>query len=214
MTLEELLAALSALSALLVAIQAYLVYRLEKARLRLESYIGISEKSELEIKPETQPGENENIKITNKGLIPTDEIKTKIDITVERRNKPSLPLHLEWERRTVLSSKEVAVIPLYEKLTDFFERNKLVSLVKSGEFSSEDPETGEEVTDTLDVPRLRKPFSLILHIEVESKIEGQVRNTRKKFRFNYRWKHPESYSGWEADYEVLINEHMGEWKTT
>lgn len=49
MALEEIL---PAISAVLVAVQVYLVYRIERAKLKLESYVGISEKSELEIKPQ------------------------------------------------------------------------------------------------------------------------------------------------------------------
>jgi len=206
MALEEIL---PAISAVLVAVQVYLVYRIERAKLKLESYVGISEKSELEIKPEAQSGQNEIIKITNKGLIPIDEIKANIDFTVERKNKPNLPLHLEWERKTLLSSKEVAVIPLYERLFEFFKKNKLITL-EAYEFPSEDPETGEDIMEKDYAGRLVKTFSILLDIEVESRIQGQTKTARKKFRLAYTFK-PLPSSDWEEDYEILINEHMGEW---
>lgn len=106
MTVEELLATLSTLSAILVAIQAYLVYRINKAKLRLESYLGITEKSELTIKPVIQAGPNEVITLTNNGLIPIDELEAKIDMTISIKKQPDIPFHLEWQRKTIESKRD------------------------------------------------------------------------------------------------------------
>jgi len=209
MTPEEISVILSGVSAAVVAIQVYLVYRIERAKLKLESYLGISEKSELEIKPEIQSGPNEVIKIINKGLITIDEIEATIDILVNRKNKQDLPLHLKWGRKTLLSPKEGAVVPLYERLFEFFKKNKLMTL-EAFEFPSEDPVTGDDIMDTDYAPRLVQSFSIILDIGIEAKIQGQVKTMRKKFRLAYDFKLFPS-SVWEGDYEILINEHMGEW---
>jgi hypothetical protein len=210
MTVEELLAILSALSAILVAIQAYLVYRVDRARLRLESYVGIGEKSELTIKPVIEAGPNEVIMLTNNGLISIDELEVKIDITISVKKQPDIPFHLGWQRRTILSSKEVAILPLYEKLDNLFEEKKLRA-TEEFEFPSEDPETGEEVTDTLSVARLVKPFSMMLQMEVKSHLQGQTRTTKKKFRLSYNFIF-EPIPDYEPDYRITVDECVGEWK--
>lgn len=210
MTVEELLAILSALSAILVAIQAYLVYKVDKARFRLESYLGITEKSELTIKPEIQAGPNEVIMLSNNGQIPIDELEAKIDMIISIKKQQDIPLHLEWQRKTILSPKEVAVLPLFEKLNNFFEEKKLMT-TEEFEFPSEDPETGEDVMDTLSAPRLVKPFSAMLEVEVKSKLQGQAKTTKKKFRLNYNFIFA-SIPDYEPDYEITVYEHMGEWK--
>jgi hypothetical protein len=210
MTVEQLLAILSTISGIFVVIQAYLVYKVDRSRLRLEAYLGIAEKSELVIKPETQSGQNEVIILTNNGLIPIDELEAKMDVTISRKKPQDTRFHLEWERKTLLSSKEVAVIPLYEKLGDFLEDKKLVR-IREEEFPSSDPETEEDIIDTLSVPDLVKPFSAILEIEVKSRIQGQTRTTKKKFRLNYSYRF-EPLPFYEPDYEITIHEHMGEWK--
>ena len=201
---------LSALSLFLVAVQAYLVYRVDKARLKIEKYVGIGEKSELEVKPYIQNEMNEVIMVTNKGLIPIEEVRANIDITVERRNEANLSLRLKWARKTLLSSKEAATIPLHEKISDFLRQNKLVRLRKLATIPIEDPETGNEVEDTLYVASLIKQFSMMLDIEIESKTQGQTNTVRKKYRLTYGWRFP-PFSEYEDDYTILINEHMGEW---
>lgn len=208
--LEEIHIVLTALSVFLVAIQAYLVYRIDKAKLALETYVGITEKSELRIDPETRNGQSEIIRLTNTGLIPIDELEAEIDITVSRKKQQDLSFHLEWQRKTILSSKEVAVIPLYEKLTDFLIDKKLIT-IREEAFPGTDPETGEDITDTLPVPDLVKPFSAILAIEVKSKIQRQLKTTKKKFRLNYIFRY-EPLPYYEPDYEITIHEHVGEWK--
>ena len=200
----------SAISAGLVVIQIFLVFRINRAKQNLENYVGISEKSELDVKPAVQTGTNEIIQLTNKGLIPIDVIKAKIDILVERRDQPDLPASFGWERKTLLSQKEVAVIPLYEKLSDFLKKHKLIELSEGIEIPSEDPETLEAVMDTLYTGVLVKPFSLMLSIEIESLTQGQKKFVRKKFRLGYSWRF-EPISQWEDNYEITINEHMGEW---
>jgi len=194
----------------LVAIQAYLVYKVDRARFRLESYLGITEKSELMIKPEIQAGPNEVIMLTNNGQIPIDELEAKIDMTISIKKQPDIPLHLEWQRKTILSPKEVAILPLYEKLSNFFEGKKLMT-TEEFEFPSEDPETGEDVMDTLSAPRLVKPFSAMLEVEVKSKLQGQTKTTKKKFRLNYNFIFA-PIQDYEPDYEITVYEHMGEWK--
>jgi len=210
MALEEVQSVLTALSVILVAIQAYLVYRINKSKLALETYVGITEKSELRIEPEIKSEQLEIIKLTNTGLIPIDELEAKIDINISRKNQQSISFQLEWQRKTILSSKEVAVIPLYEKLGDFLEEKKLIKMSEE-EFPSSDPETEEDIMDTISVPNLVKPFSAILGIEVKSKIQSQVKTTKKKFKLNYTLRF-EPLPFYEPDYEITIHEHMGEWK--
>lgn len=64
MALEESQSFLTALSVILVAIQAYLVYRINRAKLALETFVGITEKSELRIEPEIKSGQLETVKLT------------------------------------------------------------------------------------------------------------------------------------------------------
>lgn len=210
MALEEVQILLTALSVILVAIQAYLIYKIDKAKLALETYVGITEKSELRIDPEIKSGQSEIIKLTNTGLIPIDELEAKIDTIVSRKNQQDISFHLEWQRKTILSSKEVAVIPLYEKLGDFLEDKKLLT-IREEQFPGTDPETGEDVMDTLSVPDLVKPFSAILEIEVKSKIQGQIKTTKKRFKLHYTFR-LEPLPFYEPDYEITIHEQMGEWK--
>ena len=210
MALEEAQIILTALSVILVAIQAYLVYRVDRAKLALETYVGITGKSELRIDPEIKSDQREIIKFTNNGLIPIDELEAEIDLTFSRKKQQDLSFHLEWQRKTILSSKEVAVIPLYEKLGDFLENKKLITM-REEEFPGTDPETGEDIMDTLSVPELVKPFSAILIIEAKSKIQGQIKTTKKKFRLTYSFRY-EPLPFYEPDYKITIHEDMGEWK--
>jgi len=210
MTLEELLAILSAFSAVLVVVQAYLVYRVDRARLRLESYLGIAEKSELTIKPIIEAGPNEVIMFTNNGLIPIDELEARIDMTISVREQPDIPFHLEWQVKTNLSSKEFATMPLYEKLDNFFKEKKLMT-TEEFEFPIEDPKSGEEVTNKLSVAHLVKPFSMMLQIEVKSILQGQKKTTKRKFRLGYNFI-SEPSPDYEPNYRIIVLEYVGEWK--
>ena len=79
-----------------------------------------------------------------------------------------------------------------------------------GPFTVEDPETGEDVDDFIRAARLAKPFSLMLDMEIESKMQGQKNTVRKKYWLSYTWRVP-PFNEYEDDYTVSINEHMGEW---
>jgi hypothetical protein len=202
--------ALSAISAFLVAIQVILVYRVERTRLKIERFVGIGEKSELEIKPRIQYNSTEIIDITNNGTVPIEELSAKIGATIKRRSKPDLSFSASWTRKTVLSPKETDVIPLNEKISDFFKKNKLVTISNFDIGTVEDPETGDEVEDSISVASLTQALSLMLDLEIDAKIQGQATTTRKKYWLIYRprlYPHPD----YEDDYEVTINEHMGEW---
>lgn len=197
-------------SVILLAVQAYSVYKINKAKLRLESHLGIMEKSGLTIKPVIEAGPSELIELTNSGVIPIDELEAKIEMSISTKKQSKVLPQLEWQRKTILDPKEVAVIPLHEKLEDFFEQNKMATR-KKFEFPVKDSETGEEVTDALSVARLIKPFSLMLEIEVKSNSQKQTKTTKKKFRLTYSFIH-EPIPDYEPDYKIAVIEPMGEWK--
>lgn len=137
-------------------------------------------------------------------------MEAKIDIIISRRKQQDVSFQLGWQRKSILSSKEAAVIPLYEKLGDFLKNQKLVT-AREEEFPGTHPETGEDIMDTLSVPELVKPFSTFIGVDVKSKIQGQIKTTKKKFRLDYTFRY-EPVPFYEPDYEITIHEHMGEWK--
>ena len=209
MTVEEILAIFSIVSGSLIVIQAYLVFRVDRARFRLETYLGISEKSELTIKPQIQPGTRETIVLINNGLIPIEEIEAKIDARIMSTKQQDVIAHFEWERKTILSNKEQAVIPLYEKLSKLIKDKGFVTYEEE-RFLTEDPETGEDVEDILQFPRITRQFSCELSLEVKSTMQRQSKSAKKKFILHYTYA-PKSY--YDADYEITVNEHMGTWKS-
>lgn len=109
----------SLLSVFLVAIQAYLVYRVDRTRLKIERFSGIGEKCGLDVKPIIENENTETIAITNNGTIPVEEITVKIDLLIERRNAVSLPFSVKWSTNALLSPKETATIPLHERMWPF-----------------------------------------------------------------------------------------------
>lgn len=200
----------------LVIIQAYLAYRINEGRLKIEKYVGISEKVGLAVKPKTQP--NEVIVLTNSGINPIDEIEAKFDIVISHKDSPDMPLHLEWECETVLNPKENAVIFLYQKLDGVLEENKLVtSRTVATPTGDIDPFSGEYIYDEYVVRDLHKPFSITVNIEVKSKIYDSTKTIKKRFRFDYDW-HPEfgvmpEQFQYEENFTIHISELMGKWKT-
>lgn len=203
----------------LVIIQAYFAYRINEGKLKIEKYVGISEKAGLAVKPKTQDHENEIIVLSNTGIAPIDEIEAKLDITVSHKNSPDIPLHLEWERKTVLNPKEDAVIPLYEKLDQVLEENKLIR-TRTVEFPTRERDiiSGEYILARDMVKDLYKSFSATVDIEVKSKIYDSTKTIKKRFRFDYNWKPevgrtPPDEFEYVEDFTIQITELMGKWKT-
>jgi hypothetical protein len=91
---------LSILSFLLLAVQVYLVYRVDRAHLRIEQYTGISEKCEVDVKPKIQGRTTELLTVTNTSLLPIKELQLKINLTVERRNEADLSFKVHWQRKS------------------------------------------------------------------------------------------------------------------
>jgi hypothetical protein len=218
MTIEEIGLLIATIQVVLVIIQAYFAYRINKGRLNIEKYVGISEKAGLTLKPMTQYPNKEIIKLSNTGIAPIDEIEAKIDITISHKNSPDIPLHLEWECKTVLNPKENVVIFLYEKFDLVLEQNKLVATrtveIPTGET---DPISGEEIFIEDKVKDLKKVFSATINIEVKSKIYDSTKTIKKKFRLDYNYK-PEVYGEqpeileYEDNFKIQISELAGEWK--
>ena len=213
MSAEETLISVGSaiVSAILVVVQAILVYRIDKSRMKFENYLGVSEKTELEIKAEIEKGStNEIITITNRGLIPIDEFSAAITAEVQEKGFTS---SFVWERKTLLGPKEIATIPLYEKLAKAHREKNLIKLCEGMEIPMENPDTGEEVLDTIYVGKLEKPFSLILDVQIHAKIQDLDKSARKKFRLSYRWRYDGFDDRIDDDYVIHVYEHMGEWKT-
>jgi hypothetical protein len=157
-----------------------------------------------------QGGTNEIITVANKGTLPIEETKVDLDLTVKRRNEADLYLHHQWGLKTLLSPDETITIPLHEKLWDFLTKNNLTKLIKGPTYWGEDPETGEDVEDTIYIAYLVKPFSIMLDIQVESKVQDQTNTTRKKYQLIYD-RRDELFPDDEDNYEIKINRHEGEW---
>jgi hypothetical protein len=220
MTFEEFLQqnSIAVISAILVAVQIYLVYRIDRARLRLERLTGLTEKFGLSVKPEGRVM-GERILLSNSGLVPIEEIEAILEIILQRKDEPDKSLKLKWVRQEILNSKEETTITLYEKLDEFLLGNGFIrkhdAETPSGDL---DPETGEIIWITNPVYSLVKVFLAIVNVEVKCKIEGHSVTIKKKFMLDYYYK-PEVFEapppGWleyEDDYEISASEHMGEWK--
>lgn len=200
-------------------ILAYLAYRINKGRLKIEKYVGISEKAGLTVKPKTQHHEKETIVLSNTGIAPIDEIEAKLDITISHKNSKDIPLHLEWECESVLNPKEDAVIPLYQKLDPVLEENKLI-ITRTVEFSTEEIDiiSGEYILAKDIVRDLHKSFSATVNIEVKSQIYDSIKTIKKRFRFDYDWKPevgrmPPDQFEYKENFTIQIAELMGKWKT-
>lgn len=201
---------ISIFSAIMVAIQVYLVNKVDKARLNIERFSGITEKFGLEIKPIIEMGNFETIAVNNKGTIPVDEILMKINLRVERRKGANLPLNIAWSRKALLDANEITKIPLHDKLWPFLEQNNLVKLVEEAQITTDDPETGENVDDYLYTGHLEKQFSVLLDITVALTIQKEITTIRKKYRLHYSWR-MENIPSFEDDYIISISEDSGEW---
>jgi hypothetical protein len=224
MTIEEIYSWLqqnivAVVSILLVAVQIYLVYRIDRAKLKLEKFMGITEKFGLLIRPKAR-GVSEVIVLSNNGIVPVEEIHAILEITLHRKDEPEKSLRLEWVRKQVLNSKEEAVLPLYEKLREYLIMNKFIRThevtIPSGEI---DDITEDYIYVTTSVSNLAKRFDATLDLEVKAKIEGQTKTIKKKFKLEYDYR-PEVFLmppppelEYEDDYIIRISEHMGEWKT-
>ena len=220
MTLEEFLQqnSIAVVSAILVAIQIYLVYKIDRARLRLEKLTGLTEKFGLSIKPEAH-AISEKIVLLNSGLVPLEEIEAVLEMTFQRKDDEKKSLSLKWVRHQVLNSKEEATIPLHEKLRKFLLENDFIKKhdveIPSGEV---DPSTDEFILIETQVYSLVKAFSAVVSLEVKSKMEGHSKTIKKKFEFEYDYV-PEIFEmppppefEYEDDYRISISEHMGEWE--
>ena len=69
---------------MLIAITAYLTYRNERGKLKIDRYVGLSEKANLTIQPIMQEHCKEIVMIANAGIAPIDGIGVKIDITIRK----------------------------------------------------------------------------------------------------------------------------------
>lgn len=220
MTLEEFLQqnSIAIFSVILVAIQIYLVYRIDRARLKLERLTGLTEKFGLSIKPEAH-AVSEKIVLLDSGLVPIEEIEAVLEMTFQRKNEENKSLRLKWVRHQVLNSKEEATIPLHEKLREFLLENDFIKKhdveIPSGEV---DPVTDEVIMIETPVYGLVRPFLAIVNLEVKSKIEGHSKTIKKRFEFKYDYV-PEVFEippspelEYEDDYRISISEHMGEWE--
>jgi hypothetical protein len=219
-TLEEFLQqnSIAVISAILVAIQIYLVYRIDRARLKLERLTGLTERFGLSIKPEAH-AVSETMVLSNSGLIPIEEIEAVLEMTFQRKDEESKSLGLKWVRRQVLNSKEETTIRLHEKLREFLLENNFIRKhdieIPSGEV---DPLTDEAIWIETSVYSLVRPFLAIVNLEVKSKIEGHSKTVKKKFEFGYDYV-PEIFQTppppeleYENDYVIRTSEHMGEWQ--
>lgn len=220
MTLEEFLQqnSIAIISMILVAIQIYLVYRIDRARLKLERLTGLTEKFELSIKPEAH-AVSETIILSNSGLIPIEEIEAVLEMTFQRKDEENKSLRLKWVRRQVLNSKEETTMQLHEKLRGFLLENNFIKEhdveTPSGEV---DPLTDEVIWIETSVYSLVRAFLAIVNVEVKSKIEGHSKIVKKKFEFEYDYV-PEVFEippppelEYENDYVIQTSEHMGEWE--
>lgn len=223
MTIEEIVSwfqqnLLFLIQMIVLVVQIYLTYRIDRGRLKIEKYIGISEKASLTIEPTTREHCREVVVLSNAGIAPIDEIDAKIDLTVSRKKTADIVLRFDWECKTVLNPKEKATISLYEKLDPILEENGLIT-TRTEEFPSgeTDIETGEHIMYEDIVRDLRKLFTVSISIEIKTKIYDMTRTINKKYRLDYDWL-PEVYEEqpkdfqYEENFTIKATQLMGKWK--
>ena len=201
-------------------ILGYLAYKLNKAKMKIEKFVEITEKIGLAITWMGKPNYygNEIVKLSNCGISPIDEIEAIFDITISSNGSPDISLNFEWERKTVLDAKEDVLIFLSEKLFAIYEEKKLM---RKNEFERPTSSTdgyGEYIMEVDFVKHLTKPFTVVVNIEVKSKIYETSRTIRKNFQIKYNFK-PEYYDEqpsnfqYDDNYDISISQLTGNWKT-
>jgi hypothetical protein len=200
---------ISILSIVLVAIQGYLVFRVDRARLKIEKFTGLTEKFALEAKPVIR-GTEELLSINNKGSVPIKELLIKINLSFERTNEANLTKVIKWQRKHQLNPTEASTVRLHDKLKGIFEEANLIKTVEGMTVPYDDPETGEEIDYTYHPAWLKKSFTLMLDMQIEANIEDEIKTIVRKYRLEYTW--IDSYQeGVDDNYKIAASDHIGEW---
>lgn len=209
---------LTAIQIIVTAFMAYLAYRINKGRLKIEKYIEISEKAGLEITwLGTGYSGGEIIKLTNSGSFPIDEFEAKFEIVISAKDMTDISLQYAWECSSVLNSKESAIISLSEKLSPVYEANKLMVKNVFEYPTSEKDWEGEYIFAEGSVKHLLKLFSVTVNIEIKSKVYDVNRTIKKKFKLDYDYKDefyldPPANFQYEDNYTIAITQLTGKWK--
>jgi hypothetical protein len=205
------------LQIVVLAIQIYMVYRIEKKRLGVEKYVDIIQKSELSIAPRTHTHkQKEVIELLNKGTLPINEVKVNINATIYQNDTTEDLPQMEYRRNTVLNPNDKMIIPLYEKLERLLEERKLIRIRTVDLPSGEEDIDGEPILFEEKVKDLRKPFSIILSIKARFKVHEEIVTRSKNFKLEYVYD-PEYFRDplpftYMEDYHINIQEIMGEWQ--
>ena len=210
---------LTAIQIIVTAFMAYLAYRINKGQSKIEKHIEVSEKAGLILKWLGTSGVtgDEVIELSNSGSIPIDEFEAKFDIKISAKKLNDISLKHEWECKSVLNSKESAVINLSEKLFPVYEKNKLMIKRFFDYPSSEKDWYGEYIMVEGSVKHLIKLFSVTVNIEVKSKVYNVTRTIKKKYRLDYDFKEeiysePPNDFQYDDNYTIAINSLTGHWK--
>lgn len=215
MSLEDVQAISIVVSVILVAIQAYLVYRVNSSKLALETYVGITKKSRLKVALDTQKASSEKIVLTNIGELPIDEINVKIDFSISLIFSSPIKfssdsLHSEWHNKSILNPEEEMIIPLWQKLTPFLQKKKFLT-TKNFEKSYTDSKTGKDKSYNLEIAELVKPFWMYINLEINSKIQGQSIIIKKKYSLNYDFKRS-PFQEYEPNFDIMMKDDIGKWE--
>lgn len=155
-------------------------------------------------------GTMELLLINNRGLIPIKELIVKIDLTIEKTNESIVSGVLKWQRKHQFNPKETSTVQLHEKLKGLFEKNKLIRTVEGMTVPYNDPDTGEEMEYTAHPACLKKPFTLMLNLQIEANIEDEIKIVVRKYRLDYSWL-DDFQEGYDDDYRIAVSDHTGEW---
>jgi hypothetical protein len=207
--IDSLQIGISVLSIVLVAIQGYLVFRIDRARLKLEKFTGLTEKFALEVKPIVL-GTQELLNIENKGTIPVKELLIKINLSIERTNEANITKAIKWRRKHQLNPTEAATVPLHDKLKVIFEEIKLIQTVEGMTVPYDNPETGDELDYTYHPAWLEKSFTVMLDMQIEANIEDEVKKIVRKYRLEYTGSDT-FQEGVDDNYKIAASDYMGEW---
>ena len=104
-----------------------------------------------------------------------------------------------------------------EKLAPVFEEHKLMRKREFDYPTSEKDWYGEYIWVKGSVKHLVKLFSVIVNIEVKSKVYDVTRTIKKKFKLDYDFKEevyydPTANFEYDDNYEIAITQLTGKWK--
>jgi len=175
---------LSIANAVMVATNIYLINRRTKESLELsrrEQRISVLEKSGLSIELSAQ-NNKEEIKVTNIGQLPIDNIK--FDICALTGSGGTLLQRTYLRKDTLLKAGEFT-IPLYSALKNQLKEKGMLSFHENEMGTEFDPDIGHEVPIIFSVWYAKNDFSLDLKVKTSYQVLGETKTQQDTFRMEY-----------------------------